>query len=126
MSTGGAKRQFRAMSKRVSTNDCPTTHGDIAMPHSFMTFGGIAFLFVAVGITAHMLDTGIDNPGPIVILAILAFVFLKVARTYNTAQPGMLDGASARFDRVEQRLSDVQDIVISVDERLARLEVALK
>ena len=26
----------------------------------------------------------------------------------------------------QQRLSDVQDIVISVDERLARLEVALK
>ena len=96
------------------------------MPRSFMTFGGIAFLVVACGITVHILDTGIDNPGPIVILTILAFVFLKVARTYNTAPAGMPDEASARFDRVEQRLADVQDIVISVDERLARLEAASK
>ncbi len=98
------------------------------MPRSFMTFGSIAFLFVAIGTTVHILDRGIDNPGPIVILVLLAIVFIKIARMYRYSAPpsDVPDEVNARFDRVEQRLSDVQDIIISVDERLARLESRTK
>tara|TARA_Y100000588_G_scaffold195036_2_gene209231 strand:- start:9006 stop:9299 length:294 start_codon:yes stop_codon:yes gene_type:complete len=90
-----------------------------------MTSGGIAFLIVTLGTMVHILDKGFRTPGPVVVL--LAIVFIKVARIYRYEAPSsMTDGVEARFDRVEQRLSGVQDIVISVDDRLARLEAQAK
>ena len=96
------------------------------MQRTFMTSGGIAFLIVTLGTMVHILDKGFRTPGPVVVV-LLAIVFIKVARIYRYEAPSsMTDGAEARFDRVEQRLSDVQDIVISVDDRLARLEAQAK
>ncbi|MBK35497.1 MAG: hypothetical protein CME26_08205 [Gemmatimonadetes bacterium] len=95
------------------------------MQRTFMTSGGIAFLIVTLGTMVHILDKGFRTPGPVVVL--LAIVFIKVARIYRYEAPSsMTDGVEARFDRVEQRLSGVQDIVISVDDRLARLEAQAK
>ena len=97
------------------------------MQRTFMTSGGIAFLIFTLGTMVHILDKGFRTPGPVVVLVLLAIVFIKVARIYRYEAPSsMTDGAEARFDRVEQRLSDVQDIVISVDDRLARLEAQAK
>ena len=96
------------------------------MQRTFMTSGGIAFLIFTLGTMVDILDKGFRTPGPVVV-ALLAIVFIKVARIYRYEAPSsMTDGAEARFDRVEQRLSDVQDIVISVDDRLARLEAQAK
>ena len=96
------------------------------MQRTFMTSGGIAFLIFTLGTMVHILDKGFRTPGPVVVV-LLAIVFIKVARISRYEAPSsMTDGAEARFDRVEQRLADVQDIVISVHDRLARLEAQAK
>jgi hypothetical protein len=94
------------------------------MSRSVLVLGAIAFMFlvVATGVSIVIHNFG-DNPGPIFVLVILGFVFIKALRIAASAPQGPpASGPSpetdARITRLEQRMTDMQEILLSIDERL--------
>lgn len=90
------------------------------MPRPLLVISGIAFLVIAVAEAVGII-VGAKFPVPIIALVILVIVYVKVVRHYGTS----LSAPHQDDDRVaglEGCVTDLQDILISVDERLARLE----
>ena len=90
------------------------------MPRPLLVISGIAFLVIAVAAAVGII-VGAKFPVPIIALIILVIVYVKVVRHYRTSlsAPHQDDDRAAGL---EGCLTDLQDILIPVDERLARLE----
>jgi len=88
---------------------------------------GVSFIILAGG-TIHYIHDKNFNFGGVVALALVALVMAGALR-HMTRQPDTKskgpssDELTQRIVTLEKRLTDIQDIVISIDDRLSRPEV---
>tara|TARA_A100001037_G_C15135345_1_gene630825 strand:- start:733 stop:1047 length:315 start_codon:yes stop_codon:yes gene_type:complete len=81
---------------------------------------GIVFVGLTIGI-GHGIHNHGFNLWLIPIIAIVLGTFLRALKMLTKSSKSVADTESKRLAELESRMSDLQDIVILIDERLQRI-----